>query len=292
VSAMQACAIDLAYLGGWIGRQQVMQQVIEPFPARALAGLLDRANPPGEGDALPLPWHWLYFLESPARAATGADGHPLRGGFLPPVPLPRRMWAAGRMQAQAPLLIGGKAQKVSTVRSVELKGGKAGPLVFVTVDHVLSQDGRTCITEEQNIVYREAPTVFAPLPPGEPAPATAPWMHGLIPDPALLFRYSALTYNGHRIHYDRDYATGVEFYPALVVHGPLLATLLLDLVQREQPDAAINGFSFRAMRPAFDGQALSVCGTSTATGAELWTSDAQSFVGMKATATFAEATPQ
>jgi 3-methylfumaryl-CoA hydratase len=286
-AAPAAPVIDLAHLRGWVGREQVMTQAIDPFPARALAGLLDRATAPGEGDALPLPWHWLYFLDAPARAATGADGHPLRGGFLPPVPLPRRMWAGGRLQVHAPLRIGRIAQKVSTVRSVDLKEGKTGPLVFVTVDHVVSQDGHTCIAEEQNIVYRDAPTAPAPLPPGERAPAAPAWEHALVPDPALLFRFSALTYNGHRIHYDRDYATQVEFYPALVVHGPLLATLLLDLVQREQPGAAINGFSFRAMRPSFDGQPLRVCGTPTATGAELWASDAEGFTGMKASAAFA-----
>lgn len=282
-----ATVIDLAHLRGWVGREQVMTQSIDPFPARALAGLLDRPTPPGEGDALPLPWHWLYFLEAPARAATGVDGHPLRGGFLPPVPLPRRMWAAGRLQAHAPLVIGRQAQKVSTVRSVELKDGKTGPLVFVSVEHTLRQDGHTCIVEEQNIVYREAPTAPAPLPPGEPTPATSGWESILVPDPALLFRFSALTYNGHRIHYDRDYATQVEFYPALVVHGPLLATLLLDLVQRQRPGAAISSFAFRALRPAFDNAALRLHGNPTATGAELWTSDAEGFTGMKATATFA-----
>lgn len=279
--------IDLAHLRGWVGREQVMEQVIEPFSARALAGLLDRNTAPGDGDPLPLPWHWLYFLDAPARAATGVDGHPLRGGFLPPVPLPRRMWAAGRMQVRAPLLVGRKAQKVSTVRSIDLKDGKTGPLVFVSVEHTLIQDGQTCLVEEQNIVYRDAPTAPAPLPPGEPAPATAEWERWLVPDPALLFRFSALTYNGHRIHYDRDYATKVEFYPALVVHGPLLATLLLDLVRRERPGAAISSFSFRAMRPAFDNAALHVRGTPTAVGADLWTSDAHGFTGMKATVTFA-----
>ncbi len=148
---------------------------IDPFPARALADLLDRPGKTGEGDALPLPWRWLYFLDAPARAATGADGHPLRGGFLPPVPLPLRMWAAGRLQVQAPLLIGRTAQKVSTICSIDLKEGKTGPLVFVMVDHQESQGGHTCIAEEQNIVYRDAPTTFAPLPSGESAPAAPVW---------------------------------------------------------------------------------------------------------------------
>ncbi len=279
--------IDLAYLRGWVGRELTMEQAIDPFPARALAGLLDRAGRWEEGEPLPLPWHWLYFLETPARSAIGEDGHPQRGGFLPSVPLPRRMWAAGRMQAQAPLIIGCRAQKVSTVRSVDLKEGKTGPLVFVTVEHVLSQDGRTCIVEEQNIVFRGASTAPGPLPATERAVAESTWDRELVPDPALLFRFSALTYNGHRIHYDRTYATEVEFYPALVVHGPLLATLLLDLVQRECPGRSIREFSFRAMRPAFDSAPLSLRGAPTSGGVDLWTSDAEGFTGMKATAMFA-----
>ena len=284
---MTQAAIDLTHLRTWVGREQASEQAIDPFPARALAGLLDRPQVPAEGDPLPLPWHWLYFLDAPARAQLGTDGHPQRGGFLPPVPLPRRMWAAGRLQAHAPLLIGRIARKVSTVRSVDLKEGKSGPLVFVTVDHALSQDGRLCLQEEQNIVYRDAPQAPAPLPPGEPAPAQAAWQRALVPDASLLFRYSALTYNGHRIHYDRDYAVREEFYPALVVHGPLLATWLLDLLQTERANATLTGFSFRALRPTFDGAPLAFCGLPTAQGADLWTRDAEGFIGMKASATLA-----
>ncbi len=283
---MSPPAIDLAHLRTWVGREQVSEQTLDPFPVRALAGLLDRATAPGAGDALPLPWHWLYFLDTPARAQIGHDGHPQRGGFLPPVPLPRRMWAAGRLQPHAPLVIGHAARKVSTVRSVDLKEGKSGPLVFVTVDHALSQDGRLCLQEEQNIVYREAPLGPAPLPPGEPAPVRADWQRALVPDASLLFRYSALTYNGHRIHYDRDYAVREEFYPALVVHGPLLATLLLDLLQAERGDAVLASFSFRALRPAFDGVPLAVCGQPAGQGAELWTRGPDGFIGMKASASF------
>jgi 3-methylfumaryl-CoA hydratase len=278
--------VDLDHLRGWVGRRQESEQALDPFPARALAGLLDRPQAPGEGDALPLPWHWLYFLDTPARSETGRDGHPRRGGFLPPVPLPRRMWAAGRMQVAAPLLLGRKAQKLSTVRRVDLKAGKTGPLVFVTVDHELRQDGRACLVEEQTIVYRDAPAVPAPLPPGEPAPAASAWERELLPDPNLLFRFSALTYNGHRIHYDREYAMRAEFYPALVVQGPLLATLLLDLVQRERPGALVGSYAFRALRPAFDHAPLHLCGAPAPDGAELWTRDAEGFVGIAAQATF------
>ncbi|RFP77315.1 MaoC family dehydratase N-terminal domain-containing protein [Hydrogenophaga sp. SNF1] len=277
--------VDLEHLRQWVGRSETREQHLDPFPAQALAGLLDRSDRPQEGDALPLPWHWLYFLDAPSREGTGVDGHPRRGGFLPPVPLPRRMWAAGELTLHEPLRLGRVARKTSTVRSVDLKQGKAGALVFVTVAHELEQDGQPRLSERQHIVYREAPTAPAPLPPGEAAPADADWRRDLVPDPVMLFRFSALTYNGHRIHYDRDYATREEFYPALVVHGPLLATLLLDLAARERPGAVPTHFGFRAQRPAFDTGALRLNGrlNAGADGAALWTSDPQGFVGMSAT---------
>jgi 3-methylfumaryl-CoA hydratase len=278
-------SIDIHHLREWVGREQVAEQTLEPFPAAALSGLLDRAAPPAVGEALPLPWHWLYFLETPARAATGVDGHPQRGGFLPPVPLPRRMWAAGSLQCETPLRLGAAARKTSTVRSVDLKEGRSGPLVFVTVDHVLEQGGQVCIREEQNIVYREAPTGPAPQPAGEQAAKAAQWSAVLQPDPALLFRFSALTYNGHRIHYDRDYAVREEFYPALVVHGPLLATALLDLLARGRPGVPVRSFSFRALRPAFDTDTLQLCAAAEGDTVELWTQDAHGQVGMTARAT-------
>ena len=278
-------SIDIHHLRGWVGREQVAEQTLEPFPAAALSGLLDRAAPPAVGEALPLPWHWLYFLETPARAATGVDGHPQRGGFLPPVPLPRRMWAAGSLQCESPLRLGAPARKTSTVRSVDLKEGRSGPLVFVTVDHLLEQGGQVCIREEQNIVYREAPTGPAPLPVGEQATKAAQWSAVLKPDPALLFRFSALTYNGHRIHYDRDYAVREEFYPALVVHGPLLATALLNLLALGRPGVPVRSFSFRALRPAFDTDTLQLCAAAEGDTVDLWTQDAHGQVGMTARAT-------
>lgn len=280
-----SAALDIEHLRQWVGREQVDEQTLEPFAAVAISGLLDRATPPAVGDALPLSWHWLYFLETPARAATGVDGHLLRGGFLPPVPLPRRMWAAGTLQCDAQLSLGALARKRSTVRSVDLKEGRSGPLVFVTVDHLLEQDGRRCIREEQNIVYREAPSAPSPLPPGEKATKAAQWSTTLQPDPVLLFRFSALTYNSHRIHYDRDYAVREEFYPALVVHGPLLAAALLDLLARGRPGVPVRSFRFRALRPAFDTDTLQLCAAADGNTVDLWTQDAQGNVGMTAQAT-------
>ncbi len=279
----EAAAIDIDDLRQWVGRSETREQHLDPFPARALAGLLDRDEVPGEGDTLPLPWHWLYFLDAPSREGTGVDGHPKRGGFLPPVPLPRRMWAAGELTLHEPLRLGRMARKTSTVRSVDLKQGRAGSLVFVTVAHELEQDGRPCISELQHIVYREAPTGPASLPPGELASTNGEWKRTVFPDPVMLFRFSALTYNGHRIHYDRDYATRQEFYPALVVHGPLLATLLLDLLAREgRTETPPEHFSFRAQRPAFDNETLRLFGRREADGTALWTADTSGMVGMTA----------
>lgn len=276
--------IGIDYLRNWVGREQVTTQPIEAFPARALAALLERPVLPVVGDELPLPWHWMYFHDTPTRSATGIDGHPERGGFMPPVPLPRRMWASGGLRVETPLRIGEPARKVSTVQAVELKEGKSGPLVFVTLHHEYHQAGRLSLSETQSLVYREAPLAATQLPGGLVDPGRATWSQALTPDPTLLFRFSALTYNAHRIHYDRDYAVREEFYPALVVHGPLLATLLLDLLARECPQATVRSFDFRALRPAFDTDTVRLCGRIDGDQAQLWTLDPQGMVCMMATA--------
>jgi 3-methylfumaryl-CoA hydratase len=277
--------IDIEHLRNWVGQTQVREEFLSAFPAAALAGLLEWPERPADGDSLRLPWHWLYFLDTPGRSEIGPDGHPKRGGFLPPVPLERRMWVAGKLQSLAPLIIGRPARKVSQVRSVDLKQGKSGPMIFVTVSHEISQDD-LCISEEQNIVYRDLPISAQPLPPGETPQHEAAWTKSLVPDASMLFRFSALTYNGHRIHYDPDYAVDCEFYPGLVVHGPLLATLLLDLQYQHNPTQSIASFKFRAVRPAFCDEPLSLAGRPVAQGAELWTCNSQGFVGMAAQATF------
>ncbi|MEP6721247.1 MAG: MaoC family dehydratase N-terminal domain-containing protein [Variovorax sp.] len=279
--------VDIDHLREWVGRTQATEQRIDPFPARAMAALLDQDVLPSEGDPLPPPWQWLYFLDTPSREGTGHDGHPKRGGFLPPVQLPRRMWAAGRLDIEAPLRIGADVRKVSSVQSVERKDGNSGPLIFVQVAHEYHQDGRRCLSEVQSLVYREAPKGLAPLSPGEVEVDEAQWSRIVQPDPALLFRFSALTYNGHRIHYDRDYAMREEFYPALVVHGPLQATLLLDLLAHHCADVRIRSFEFRALRPAFDTDAVRLCGRRDGEQVKLWTADPQGRVGMRATAVVA-----
>ena len=273
----------------WIGRTETLSDTITPTPCAALAATLDRpAEPPAAGTALPALWHWLYFLPLHRQSELGADGHAERGGFLPPVPLPRRMWAGSQLAFHAPLCIGDAVNRRSTIAEVTEKSGRSGRLVFVKLRHEISRDGAAgpAITEVQDIVYREAANPDDPVPAPLPAPADAAWERRLVADDVLLFRYSALTFNGHRIHYDRRYATGVEAYPGLVVHGPLLATLLLDLLRQQCPDAEVSEFRFRAVRPSFDGRPVTVCGRPLPDGrtVRLWAKDHEGWLTMDATA--------
>lgn len=279
--------LDLDHLRQWVGRERTVSDDLHPFPAQALANALDHGTPMTAGDALPSSWQWLYFLDTPSASITGSDGHPKLGEFLPPAPLPRRMWAAGAMQIEQPLRLGTLATRRSVIRSVNAKSGKSGSLVFVTLDHEISQGGMLCLREEQNLVYRETPSGPAPLPLGEAAPEDADWSRRITPDPVLLFRYSALTYNSHRIHYDRHYAVEREFYPALVVHGPLLATLLLDLVKANLPDTAITAFQFRALRPIFDTHPFTLNGKRDGSQLKLWSADHEGNLCVSATASLA-----
>lgn len=259
---------DPADLSSWVGRSQSQSDILRPWPAAALAAALGRARLPAEGDPLPPFWHQLYFLPIVSAAETGPDGHARRGGFLPPVPLPRRMWAGGRLTFHRPLLIGDAVERRSTLRQVASKTGRTGPLAFVTVLHEVSNEGGLAVSEEHDIVYRELGTpAAAPI----EAPGSPVWQRRLTPDEVLLFRYSALTANGHRIHYDQPYATGVEGYAGLVVHGPLLATLMLELLHDRQPDARLRRFAFRAHAPAIVGNELSIEGDGSAA---LWIRDA------------------
>jgi 3-methylfumaryl-CoA hydratase len=276
--------IDIGHLKTWVGRKQQMAATLDPFPARALAAALDQPAVPQDGDLLAPYAHWLYFLETPSAAATGGDGHPHKGGFLPPVPLPRRMWAAGDVDVVQPLRLGRLTHKSSIVRSVDLKSGKTGALVFVALEHEIRQEGKVCIREEQTLVYREIPTQMDPIAVAEAAPVDSQWSRRLEPSSVLLFRYSALTYNAHRIHYDRDYATRSEFYPGLVVHAPLLATLLVDLALRENSGARLVRFRFRAIRPTFDLGAVHLCGKFEGPEIALWSTDDQDRVGMRVSA--------
>jgi 3-methylfumaryl-CoA hydratase len=271
----------------WIGRTETLHDDITAAPVRGLCATLDRDDPaPTPGTVLPPLWHWLYFLPMHRASEIGPDGHAKRGGFLPPVELPRRMWAGGRFtwDNANPLRVGDSARRVSRIASVQTKSGRSGELVFVTVVHELHNERGLSLTEEHDIVYRGAPQ------PGDPAPAPtaadtdAPWQRELTPDDVLLFRYSALTFNGHRIHYDRRYVTEVEGYPGLIVHGPLIATLLLDLVRRQAPAAKLRRFEFKALRPTFDGRPMRVNGRPEGKNIALWAQDHEGWLTMKASA--------
>jgi 3-methylfumaryl-CoA hydratase len=281
--------LDIAHLQSWIGRSESLTEVIAPFPSNALAATLDRADPPyAAGTPLPPLWHWLHFLPLSPLAEAGPDGHPARGGFLPPVPLPRRMWAGSRLNFLAPLRIGVEAAKTSIVRSVTMKEGRTGPLVFVTVEHTVTAEGKAVIQEEHDIVYRETAPAGSTPPAPPPAPEDAAFSRVVTPDPVLLFRYSALTFNSHRIHYDQPYVTGVEGYPGLIVHGPLIATLLLDNLRRAHPDRRVREFAFRAVSPLFDTAPFMVCGKLGEYGATaLWARRQDGGLAMEATATLA-----
>ncbi|HEX7007938.1 MAG TPA: MaoC family dehydratase N-terminal domain-containing protein [Alphaproteobacteria bacterium] len=274
----------------WVGREETVEDVVTASALAKMSATLGRDDPPpAPGDPVPPGWHWM-FAHAPAPAAQlGPDGHTRRGGFLPPVAQPRRMWAGGRLTFGPPLRVGQTVTRRSTVLDIAEKTGRSGPLVFVTVRHDYAGPDGSAVVEEQDLVFRAAPR------PGEQAPApetplAATWRRTVSADSTMLFRYSALTFNGHRIHYDHPYATREEGYPGLVVHGPLLATLMLDLVRREAPGRTIERFSFRGMRPVFDTAPFEVAGAPATDGTEvaLWITESSGAVAMRASARFAE----
>lgn len=285
-------AATVAHLQEWVGKTECLSDTITAAPVRGLSASLDRDDPsPIAGTALPALWHWLYFLPQHRQSELGVDGHAKRGGFLPPVPLPRRMWAGGRLHwsPQNLLRVGDTVQRFSTIASVKHKAGRSGDLLFVLVKHEIHNDKGLALSEEHDIVYRAAaqPGEVAATPVA--AEAGAAWQREVYADDVLLFRYSALTFNGHRIHYDRAYVTGVEGYPGLVVHGPLIATLLLDLVRRHAPDAFITRFDFKAVRPTFDQHPLRLNGQLDADGrtVRLWAQDHDGWLTMQGSAELA-----
>jgi 3-methylfumaryl-CoA hydratase len=277
-------------LAAWIGRSETLHDHIGPTPVAALAATLDHPAAPVEaGQALPPLWHWLYFLPLHRQSEIGPDGHARRGGFLPPVPLPRRMWAGSQFEFRTPVRVGDRVARTSTIADVTRKDGRSGALVFVKVRHELRCNGAAepALVEFHDIVYRDAKKPGDAEPAPQPAPADAAWQRELVADDVLLFRYSALTFNGHRIHYDRRYVTEVEGYPGLVVHGPLIATLLMDLLRRHAPRADVAAFRFKALRPTFDGHALRVNGAPQDDGrsVRLWAQDHEGWLTMDAVAT-------
>jgi 3-methylfumaryl-CoA hydratase len=246
--------IDITHLRTWIGKTESTTDQITPTPMAALAATLDiNAEQPLPGTPVPPLWHWVYFLELHRQSGLGEDGHAVLGGFLPPIPLPRRMWAGGRLNFQGGLSVGETYRRTSQIADVQLKQGRAGHLVFVTVRHEIANEKGIALTEEQDLVYRDHSKPGDPGPKPQPAPPEFARERTIEPSEVLLFRYSALTFNAHRIHYDRRFATEKEGYPGLVVHGPLIATLLLGLVWRNTPRSAqIARFEFRSVAPLFD----------------------------------------
>ena len=272
---------------GWVGRTELRHDWLASSPLDRLSATLDREDGPYRpGDAAPPLAHWLCFLPDDRQSALGPDGHAARGGFIPPIhDLPRRMWAGSRITFPGELRVGMALVRRSTIALVERKQGAAGPLVFVTVRHEIGEtDGPPLVIDEHDIVFRglAAPAVKTASSAGQ----DGDWRRELVPDAVLLFRYSALTFNGHRIHYDRDYVTKAEGYPGLVVHGPLIATLLVDLVRRKLPEARIESFAFRALSPLFDGRPMSVNAVSPDAGGviKLWAANDEGGVAMKAEA--------
>lgn len=262
-----------SYADSWHPETVTEDDVLTPGPAAALSAVLDLPeSAAGPGDPLPALWHWLYFLRWPAQSGLGDDGHPADGHFLPPVPHRQRMFAGGRLEVTEPLRVGEPTRRVSGLGTVTTKQGSTGELLFVTVRSAYLQHGRTCVVEEQDIVYRSGRS--AGRHPGALDTSAAPdseepWQLPLRPDPMLLFRFSALTANAHRIHYDAPYVQSEEGYPGLVVHGPLLVLTMLELARRNAPDRLVRSVSYRLRSPAFVGERLLASGTPTGHGSAL-----------------------
>ena len=270
----------------WIGREESSSERILGSVAKAMAATLDVEQAPQPGEPLPPGWQWLFFNPTARRSALGLDGHPQRGGFLPPIELPRRMWAGSRIRYLADLPIEAQATRRSRILKIEHKSGKRGSLTFVTVEHTISCNGTPCIAEEQDLVYRDAPTPGASPAAPQRHDGVAQWSRTVEPDTTLLFRYSALTFNGHRIHYDQAYARDEEGYPDLVVHGPLTATLLQQFALEQGGGRALGRFEFRGVTPLFVGRAFRLEGREADGALSLWVRGPDGELAMSATAAF------
>lgn len=251
----------------WVGRTETCLDNIDPNHVQRVALALDE-EAPGPGAALPLLWHWAMFVTAQPYGALGRDGHAGPGGFLPVAEGRNRMWAGGRLRFIQPLRVGVPSQRRSTVSNAVEKTGRTGKLLFVTIQHEYFQDGGLCLSEEQDLVYRE------PTPPkliGDQAAPEPQWSESITPDPVMLFRYSAVTFNGHRIHYDEPYVTQHEGYPGLVVHGPLIATLMCRACVHAHPDRVVESLSYRGLRPLIVSRTFQVSGCLDGErGASLW----------------------
>ncbi len=281
-------AENLEKLKDWIGQKESGDDYVTVPLVERLAATLDLEHAPKEGEPLPVGWHALLFPRVVRQSQVGADGHPQRGDFLPPVPLPRRMFAGRRVTFQADLLVGDRAYKESEIVNVTIKEGRTGKMVFVTVRHAISSARGLAIVEEQDIVYRDEPDPNAPKAAPQPAPRTAPWTLPFTPEPVVLFRFSALTFNGHRIHYDHPYVTKVEGYEGLVQNGGL-TTLLVSELARMKSKRAIKSMVSRNVRPLFAGHQFMVCGEPSVDGsaAKMWVADHEGALALSGEIQFA-----
>jgi 3-methylfumaryl-CoA hydratase len=277
---------NLDHLRQWIGRSTQASDVVTAQLVKGLrATLFQEIGEPKPGDAAPFTVHWCLAQPVYPMAELGPDGHPTRGGFLPPVPLPRRMWAGGELEFFDCLRVGDESTRTSRISDVTMKTGSTGVLCFVSVDHLVTSPRGTALRERQDIVYRDisATPSAAPAKPAAP-PLAAKHRESHMADPVLLFRYSALTFNGHRIHYDRDYVTRVEGYPGLIFHGPMQAAFLVEMAARLHGGVAPKKFSYRGVQPLFEGSEFSVNANETAGGLELWIANSDGAPTMKAVA--------
>lgn len=274
--------MDIDTLRQWIGREDTAQDIAAESPLHGLAALLDHDKPPWRKREVPPLGHWLYFLPRARQSEIDVDGHPRRGGFLPPIDLPRRMFAGASLTFHASIPVDSKIVRRSKILDVTEKNGASGRLIFVKLRHAISADGALAVTEEQDIVYRDAARAPSVLPKHDAIPREPQHMRRIVPDPTQLFRFSALTFNAHRIHYDREYARNVEFYPGLVVQGPFIATLLMDLFLRFHPASRVATFQFRAQSPLFDTAPFELCLARKDGGYDLWARDAEGREAMKA----------
>ncbi|MYZ46326.1 FAS1-like dehydratase domain-containing protein [Propylenella binzhouense] len=284
MSAPDRPLIDMDHLKSWVGREDTGSEILSEELARKYHAMLDMPGaPPAHGAAAPQLIHFCLAQPAVATAGLGPDGHPARGGFLPPVPLPRRMWAGGALTFHHDLKVGDLVRRVSRVADVSLKEGRTGPLCFVTVAHRIEANGVLAIDERQDIVYRGADSGGAGKSP--PAAESGAFVEPVAVGAPLLFRYSALTFNAHRIHYDRSYATEVEGYPALVVHGPMQAALLRNFATKLR-GAPPRRFSFRGLAPLFDTDTVALHARAEGDGLVLWTARDRGPVSMAAEATW------
>jgi 3-methylfumaryl-CoA hydratase len=278
---------DLDFLRQWIGRSTQASDIVTAQLVKGLrATLFMEIGEPKKGDAAPFTVHWCLAPAVLPMSELGPDGHPTRGGFLPPVPLPRRMWAGGELEFFDTLRVGDEMTRTSRVSDVTMKTGSTGVLCFVSVDHLITTTRGTALRERQDIVYRD----LSPAQPAAPAkPVTAPsaqHRESHMADPVLLFRYSALTFNGHRIHYDRDYVTKVEGYPGLVFHGPMQAAFLVEFAAKLHGGAAPKKFSYRGVQPLFEGSEFSINANDIDGGIDVWTANSTGQPTMKGNATW------